>query len=61
MSSAPAAADDRRQGRTSPPRLPPWARLTAFFHEHNVRYPHIIEQRIQAIHGGHSVDRATLR
>jgi transposase len=25
------------------------ARLTAFFQEHNVRYPHIIEQRIQAI------------
>ena len=25
------------------------ARLTAFFHEHNVRYPRIIEQRIQAI------------
>jgi transposase len=25
------------------------ARLTAFFHEHNVRYPHIIEQRLQAI------------
>jgi transposase len=25
------------------------ARLTAFFHEHNVRYPHIVEQRIQAI------------
>jgi transposase len=25
------------------------ARLTAFFHEHNVRYPHIIEPRIQAI------------
>ena len=25
------------------------ARLTAFFHEHNVRYPHIIEQRIQAL------------
>ena len=25
------------------------ARLTAFFHEHNVRYPHIIEQRIQGI------------
>ena len=24
-------------------------RLTAFFHEHNVRYPHIVEQRIQAI------------
>jgi len=25
------------------------ARLRAFFQEHNVRYPHIIEQRIQAI------------
>jgi transposase len=25
------------------------ARLTAFFHQHNVRYPHIIEQRIQGI------------
>jgi transposase len=25
------------------------ARLTAFFHEHNVRYPQIIEQRIRAI------------
>jgi transposase len=25
------------------------ARLTAFFHEHNVRYPQIVEQRIQAI------------
>jgi transposase len=25
------------------------ARLTAFFQEHNVRYPHIVEQRIQAI------------
>ena len=25
------------------------ARLTAFFYEHNVRYPHIIEQRIQGI------------
>jgi transposase len=25
------------------------ARLTAFFHEHNARYPHIIEQRIRAI------------
>jgi transposase len=25
------------------------ARLTAFFREHNVRYPHIVEQRIQAI------------
>lgn len=25
------------------------ARLTAFFHEHNVRYPHIIEQRIRGI------------
>ena len=26
------------------------ARLIAFFHEHNVRYPRVIEQRIQAIH-----------
>lgn len=25
------------------------ARLRAFFHEHNVRYPHVIEQRVQAI------------
>jgi len=25
------------------------ARLTAFFHEHNLRYPKIIEQRVQAI------------
>ena len=25
------------------------ARLTAFFHEHNVRYPHIIEHRIRGI------------
>ena len=25
------------------------ARLSAFFHEHNVRYPQVIEQRIQAI------------
>ena len=25
------------------------ARLTAFFHEHNVRYPKIIERRVQAI------------
>jgi transposase len=25
------------------------ARLTAFFHEHNVRHPHIIEQRIRGI------------
>jgi transposase len=25
------------------------ARLTAFFHEHNVRYPHLIEQRIRGI------------
>jgi len=25
------------------------ARLTAFFHEHNVRYPKVIEQRVQAI------------
>jgi hypothetical protein len=24
------------------------ARLTAFFHEHNVRYPHIVEERLQA-------------
>lgn len=27
------------------------ARLTAFFREHNVRYPHLIEQRIHAILG----------
>jgi transposase len=26
------------------------ARLSAFFHEHNVRYPHIIDKRIQAIY-----------
>jgi transposase len=25
------------------------ARLCAFFHEHNVRYPHIVEQRVQSI------------
>jgi transposase len=25
------------------------ARLLAFFHEHNVRYPHIVEQRVRAI------------
>jgi transposase len=25
------------------------ARLSAFFHEHNVRYPHIVEQRVQSI------------
>ena len=27
------------------------ARLCAFFHEHNVRYRHIVEQRVQAIMG----------
>ena len=25
------------------------ARLSAFFHQHNVRYPHIVEARIKAI------------
>ena len=25
------------------------ARLCAFFHEHNVRYRHIVEQRVQSI------------
>jgi transposase len=38
------------------------ARLTAFFHEHNVRYPKVIEQRIQAIRSATALteDRAAI-
>jgi transposase len=38
------------------------ARLTAFFHEHNVRYPRVIEQRIQAIRSATALteDRAAI-
>jgi transposase len=37
-------------------------RLIAFFHEHNVRYPHIIEQRIQGIASASALtdDRAVI-
>ena len=38
------------------------ARLTAFFHEHNVRYPKVIEQRIHAIRSATALteDRAAI-